>query len=158
MSEDQGKRIAECWQKNAGVWAAAVRTQAIESRRVITDEAILDAVLQVGGSRILDVGCGEGWLARRLAGSGRDVVGFDGSRELIDRAKSDGGAEFIHLDYDSFARTPRQVGHGFDAAVCNFSILSDDIRPLLGGIRHPAIRSSPDPDASSTRGSGHGPV
>lgn len=38
------------------------------------------------GSRVLDLGCGHGWLAGTLASSGLHVEGVDGSQALIDRA------------------------------------------------------------------------
>ena len=35
---------------------------------------------------ILDVGCGEGWLARTLSSEGYNVTGVDASASLIDEA------------------------------------------------------------------------
>lgn len=37
----------------------------------------------LSGQRILDLGCGHGWLAARLVGEGAEVVGLDGSAELL---------------------------------------------------------------------------
>ncbi len=47
----------------------------------------LDELLQVGGRDVLDVGCGEGWLARRLASAGARVVGLDPSADALGRAR-----------------------------------------------------------------------
>lgn len=41
----------------------------------------------VSGRRLLDVGCGHGWLTDRLSRAGASVVGVDGSRVLIDIAR-----------------------------------------------------------------------
>ncbi|WP_221176052.1 class I SAM-dependent methyltransferase [Brevibacillus nitrificans] len=38
-----------------------------------------DEIIRYRPSRVLDVGCGEGWLARTLNEEGIDVVGIDGS-------------------------------------------------------------------------------
>lgn len=38
------------------------------------------------GRRILDLGCGHGWLGARLAAAGADVLGIDGSSVLIQQA------------------------------------------------------------------------
>jgi SAM-dependent methyltransferase len=35
------------------------------------------------GKAVLDLGCGHGWLAARLADAGAEVVGLDGSAELL---------------------------------------------------------------------------
>jgi ubiquinone/menaquinone biosynthesis C-methylase UbiE len=50
----------------------------------------LDELLDVGGRDVLDVGCGEGWLARRLASAGARAVGLDPSRDALERARRDG--------------------------------------------------------------------
>ena len=41
----------------------------------------------VSGRRLLDVGCGHGWLTDRLSQAGASVVGVDGSKALIDIAR-----------------------------------------------------------------------
>lgn len=40
------------------------------------------------GQRILDLGCGHGWLSARLAAAGATVVGVDGSHALIEQAQA----------------------------------------------------------------------
>lgn len=137
--EDRNEEIEASWRANAGAWIEAVRDELIEGRRVATNRAILDAVLERGPDRVLDVGCGEGWLSHRLAGQGVDVTGFDSNGELVERARS-GPGTFLRLDYDSFAADPTQAGGPYDVAVCNFSLLDRDIGPLLRGCREVLVR------------------
>lgn len=40
------------------------------------------------GRRVLDLGCGHGWLEARLAAAGADVLGVEGSQALIRQAKT----------------------------------------------------------------------
>lgn len=80
-SEEQ--RIIESWHANAAAWARAIRAANIASRKMVTDQAIVDAVSSVSCTRILDLGCGEGWLARALCGLGMSVSGVDVVAELI---------------------------------------------------------------------------
>jgi 2-polyprenyl-3-methyl-5-hydroxy-6-metoxy-1,4-benzoquinol methylase len=58
--------ILESWEANAGNWIQTVTNQELESRRLVTDDAIVQAVMHYAPARILDLGCGEGWLSRAL--------------------------------------------------------------------------------------------
>lgn len=131
MTEELERKLAESWIHNAEAWTTAVRKGRIESRRAVTDQAILDAVLTCGGSRVLDVGCGEGWLARSLSGHGLEVVGFDGCARLVERARELGGGTFGVLSYSELAEDPKEVGEKFDVVVSNFSLLGKSIGKLL---------------------------
>ncbi len=53
----------------------------------------LDELLDVEGRDVLDVGCGEGWLARRLASAGARVVGLDPSPQALERARRNGPSD-----------------------------------------------------------------
>ena len=122
------------WDANAAPWTDAVRGGAIASRRAGTDAAVLDAV-GAGPGRVLDVGCGEGWLARALAARGFDVEGIDGSAALIEAAARSGGGTFRRLGYDEAAADPSTLGGPFDTVVCNFALLGDPLAPLLAALR-----------------------
>jgi 2-polyprenyl-3-methyl-5-hydroxy-6-metoxy-1,4-benzoquinol methylase len=129
--ENRENRLQRSWRANADAWARAVRERRIASRVAGTDEAILDAVLGTRARRILDLGCGEGWLARALTDAGREVVGIDASPELVAAAHAHGGARFALVSYADLAAHAQELGR-FDAAVCNFALLGEDIAtPLL---------------------------
>jgi SAM-dependent methyltransferase len=53
-------------------------------------EALVEALNTQPGERILDLGCGDGFLSRRIAESGAIVVGVDNSTEMIAAAKKRG--------------------------------------------------------------------
>ena len=111
--------IIRAWNRNASAWTAAVRAGAIESRRLVTDAAILEAVLARSPARALDVGCGEGWLARALSARGVEVVGLDAAPGLIEAACAAGGGDFRVMSYEDIGR----LDLAFDAVVCNFSLI-----------------------------------
>lgn len=139
QADDNESRLDRSWRSNAAAWTRAVREQRIPSRRAGTDAAILDAVLASGARRVLDAGCGEGWLARALAVQGCDVVGIDASADLIVAANALGGARFETLSYTGLEARQSELG-AFDAAVCNFALLGEDLDgPLraLGGALRP---------------------
>ena len=124
-------RLRNSWDANADAWCDAVREGRIESRRKATDEAVLRAVLRVDPARVLDVGCGEGWLCRALARRGVETVGVDGSEPLIKAARERGGGTFYACSYAEIADDPDRLGRGYDVVVCNFALLDETLRPLL---------------------------
>lgn len=128
---DRERLLEQSWITNAEAWTQSVRENRIESRKMATDQAILDEITRFQPRKVLDVGCGEGWLARTVSEQGIDVVGMDGSLELIQIAQSAGGAHFVHLNYTDLTKDPSRLGSEFDVIVCNFSLLSEDIRTIL---------------------------
>jgi len=122
------EQLQRSWVANASAWRDAVRERKIATRRIATDAAIINTVLSLQPRRALDLGCGEGWLARTLTAQGIDVVGIDASAPLIESAKELGGGSFRALSYDEASNLDEQP---FDVAVVNFAILDDDMQPLL---------------------------
>jgi 2-polyprenyl-3-methyl-5-hydroxy-6-metoxy-1,4-benzoquinol methylase len=125
-NDPREQEIIRSWYSNAAPWSHAIRTASIASRKLVTDQAIIDAVSSISPSRVLDLGCGEGWLARVLADRGMSVTGIDVVPELIEQAARQPalGLEFLVQNYESIA-SRRWLGGPFDAAVCNFSLLGE---------------------------------
>lgn len=127
-------QIIRSWNSNAGPWARAIQAASIRSRQLVTDKAVVDAVLSVRPARVFDIGCGEGWLARALIARGIEVTGIDAVPELIAEAVRRGGGQFQVGDYGDIAGHKLQCGT-FDAAVCNFSLLGKkSVEALLAAI------------------------
>lgn len=131
---DPDARIRHSWQANAEAWTRAVREQRIESRRLVTDAAILNAIADGPARRVLDIGCGEGWLCRALAARGSECVGVDASEPLIEAAQAGGGGRFEVMGYAALIEKGEALGQ-FDTLVCNFALLDETIAPLLGALR-----------------------
>ena len=129
-------QIIRSWNVNAKAWARTIQAASILSRKLVTDQAIVDAVSSVRPARVFDVGCGEGWLARALSTSGIKVTGVDAVLELVAAAVQSGGGSFQLADYCAIAERRLQCGP-FDAAVCNFSLLGkESVNGLLCAIPH----------------------
>ncbi len=125
------------WEANAPLWTEAVREGRIPSRKAATDAAIVEAVLDglPMGGQVLDVGCGEGWLARALHQLGVRVHGIDGSAALIGSAQNEGYGTFELNDYALVAVASERLGGPYDAAVFNFALLDDDAVSILRAAR-----------------------
>src|SRR5690606_12652005 len=101
-----------------------VRGQGIASRIAVTDAAIVQAVCAAGPASVLDIGCGEGWLARALAARGMAVTGVDAVPALVAAARQAGSGRFLPMTYADLAAGA--LAERFDALVCNFSLLGED--------------------------------
>ena len=133
---DKEQQIIHSWTENASAWTESVRGNQIESRKVATNKAIVDCIRKYNPHKVLDVGCGEGWLVRELAQCGMEVVGTDCSAPLIDRARESGSGTFLGLTYDDLCSTSPFEGTKFDAIVCNFALVGESVSQLLSSLRN----------------------
>ena len=87
-------------------------TDALEER------LLLDRIGPIRGLRILDVGCGDGVLATRLAQGGGQVTGLDASADMIAAARSRAKAAGVEVDLveGDAGDLPFPAGH-FDSVV-----------------------------------------
>lgn len=127
--DEREQAILEVWHASAAPWTRAVREQAIASRKLVTDRAIVDAVLARRPRSVIDLGCGEGWMVRALAEQGIDVLGIDAVPALVDAARAAGGGRFLAMDYAEVANGA--LRERADVVVCNFS--------LIGGVSVDAL-------------------
>jgi len=124
MKQLSDEKIVESWGKNAHPWAEAIRNDEITSRVQTTNQAIFEAVTLSFPKTVLDIGCGEGWLVRRLANSGIDVLGIDVVSELIDYARKEGDGRYKVLSYEDISS--EALDEKYDVIVCNFSLLGKE--------------------------------
>lgn len=117
-------KIVESWRLNAQAWTVAVREGRIDSRKQVTDQAIVDTVLSLSPRSVLDLGCGEGWLARELAARNIHVVGTDVVPSLIEKAQYAGGGDFRVMSYEEISADKLKVS--VDVVVSNFALLGKE--------------------------------
>ena len=78
--------------------------------------AALDLLDPKPGERILDIGCGDGALTRKIVERGADVVGVDNSSKLVDAASA------IGLDVREMDAVDMTFAAEFDAAFSNAAL------------------------------------
>ena len=96
-----------------GEWAKKGKDIGMEKGHAIAvDEMVsfaLEERLNIGNNfSFLDVGCGNGWVVRKVVKNSfcNRAVGIDGAKQMIAKAKSREGGEYILADLDSF--NPRE--------------------------------------------------
>lgn len=126
--------LLQSWHRNAQSWIEAIRSGSIESRREVTDQAIVLAILGRQPERVLDLGCGEGWLLRALEKRGIEAVGVDGDATLVEAARA-AGSSVVHVaSYEELVEAKVNIGGGYDLICANFALLHQDIIPLLAAM------------------------
>jgi 2-polyprenyl-3-methyl-5-hydroxy-6-metoxy-1,4-benzoquinol methylase len=123
MKKSPEQQIVSSWHKNVTPWIAAIHKGEIESRVLVTNKAIINAIVSRSPKTLLDVGCGEGWLVRELVNQGIDALGVDVVREFIVFSQTTGAGRFRTLAYEDISATT--LNEKFDAVVCNFSLLGN---------------------------------
>jgi SAM-dependent methyltransferase len=93
-------------------------------RRTLLNPVIFGMLGDVRDRRILDAGCGQGYLARLLASRGAEVVAVEPAERLVRygehrEAESPLGISYLRRDLSRLGR----VGGPFDAVVANMVLL-----------------------------------
>jgi len=81
------KEKEEEWNKNADFWIKIIRENLDPYRLRVTNKAILSLLTGEKNLKILDAGCGEGYLSRLLAKMGNKVWAVDFCSKLIKTAE-----------------------------------------------------------------------
>ena len=95
------------------------------------------------GARLLDLPCGHGRIANRLAARGLKVTGVDNDELFLARARDDAAAAGVTVDYRHGDMRAPPVQGGFDAAInwfSSFGYFDDDgnrrvLRALADALR-----------------------
>ncbi len=96
----------------------------------ILAESLVEALDPRPGERILDLGCGDGFLTRRIAESGAAVVGIDSSPQMVAAAR-ELGVDARCIDADSLPFEDE-----FDAVFSNAALhWMSDHDAVLRGVR-----------------------
>lgn len=118
MSAERDCLIADLWSANSAAWISAVRGGHDHYREAVIDPAIYGLLPDIKGLSVLDVGCGEGRDARRLAGMGAAVTAVDISPAMIAAAISASEKSLgIRYIQDSAESLSHISGESFDLIV-----------------------------------------
>ena len=121
------------WEREAPNWAAWARTPGHDAYWRWSGPPFFEHIVPPPGRATLDVGCGEGRVARDLAARGHSVTGIDASPTLVELARAahpDG--EYVLAD----AAALPFADASFDLVVAFNSLM--DVQDMPGAIREAA--------------------
>jgi SAM-dependent methyltransferase len=117
--------VLAAWDALAGFWDEAMsggRTW----QQMLIDPAVERLLALRSGERVLEIACGNGLLARRMASLGAAVLATDFSEEMVRRARGHGGegVEYRRADATKTEELLELAAPGtLDAVVCNMAIM-----------------------------------
>ncbi len=119
-------RISDQWDAAAESWTDFVRKGKDYYRDELNNPAFFSLLGNIRGQVILDLACGEGYNARKLARNGAVVTGVDLSEKLIDLAMVEEARDRLDIDYrlSDAARLKDFSSDHFDIVTC-FMALQD---------------------------------
>ncbi|MCJ7429443.1 MAG: methyltransferase domain-containing protein [Candidatus Nanohaloarchaeota archaeon QJJ-5] len=139
------------WDDIAADWDRKMGGEGDFFQRHLTIPAIESLIGSIEDKRVLDAGCGNGFLARHFATQGATVTGVDTSEALIEQARDyDDTVEYQVADIKDMS-----LGETYDVILCNNVIqhiedyqrvldtfddhLADDGRIIIT-VRHPCFK------------------
>jgi 2-polyprenyl-3-methyl-5-hydroxy-6-metoxy-1,4-benzoquinol methylase len=95
----------------------------------ISYQAIIDVIIKLSPNKVLDIGCGEGWLAKELVKNNIFVMGIDAIPSLIEHVKNSCEAMFDVCTYENLSSY--QFNQLFDCVVFNFSLIGKESTEIV---------------------------
>jgi ADP-ribose pyrophosphatase YjhB (NUDIX family)/SAM-dependent methyltransferase len=129
------------WDQKATFWDALHGDEGNQFHRRLVAPAVERLLALQPGERVLDVACGNGVMARRLAALGGRVTAVDFSLALIKKARQRGQPAGEPIQYGVADATDEEalaaLGEGqFDAVVCTMALMDMPvIAPLYRAVR-----------------------
>ncbi len=133
MGSGDEAEVRELWDDLAPGWRVQVGQEGDVVRRFASDPVLWAMLGDVRGLRVLDAGCGTGYLAGMLRARGAEVTGVDISSEMIAIARGDHPG--IRFERDSISELATLEDGSFDAAVSNFVLMdAPDLEGAVGSL------------------------
>jgi 2-polyprenyl-3-methyl-5-hydroxy-6-metoxy-1,4-benzoquinol methylase len=138
LLNDEGR---DSWNQKAEFWDNLHGEEGNRFHRTVVSPSVEKLLALQAGERVLDIACGTGVMARRLAHLGGRVTAVDFSAALIERAKMRGQSSGEPIHYDVVDATNEEalvaLGEGqFDAVVNTMALMDMPVlAPLYRAVR-----------------------
>jgi ubiquinone/menaquinone biosynthesis C-methylase UbiE len=121
MSKDDTEEIHDFWNSIADDWDIQVGDKGDLNRALNSDPVIWNFSGEVAGLKVLDAGCGTGYLSRMLHERGAFVIGIDFSEKMIEIARSK--APQISFQVDSCSELKTVDDGSVDLVIANYVLM-----------------------------------
>jgi len=120
------KKIREQWESNAEAFSGLIGGKGTPHHRRILNPCVERLLGNVKDKKLLDAGCGEGYLARYYAKKGAIVTAIDLSQRLIDASEQQTDDEGVMIDYrvDNVCYIETVPNAEFDLVLSNLVLLN----------------------------------
>jgi 2-polyprenyl-3-methyl-5-hydroxy-6-metoxy-1,4-benzoquinol methylase len=88
MSDGELEETRDFWNRVADDWRIQVGDEGDANRRLNSDPVLWKFAGDVSGLKVLDAGCGTGYLSKKLRDRGALVTGVDFSKRMIEIART----------------------------------------------------------------------
>lgn len=118
--------VADLWGSNADIWDSQILNKGDIYRKYITDPYLLNLLGQVDGLNIIDIGCGNGYLCRKLYNRNAQITGVEISKDMLRVAEKH--SSDMKIKYILSSATNLQVikDNLFDIVIFNHVLSSVD--------------------------------
>lgn len=134
--EDIEQEVVRIWDRNADFWDENMG-EGNAFHKLLIEPSQLRLLDLEGGETILDVACGNGQFARKMAELGGMVVAVDASQKMIEKARArstdyQGRIDYRVMDCTDGERLLSLGQRRFDRVVCTMALMDiSEIRPLI---------------------------
>ncbi len=131
------QKVQALWERKAAWWDALMGEAGTAFARALVMPPAERLLAVQPGERVLDIACGSGFVARRLAEAGAQVVACDFSAAFLEIARRRAGPyagqmEFHRVDVTDEAALLALGEGSFDAALCTMALMDmAEVEPLL---------------------------
>jgi ubiquinone/menaquinone biosynthesis C-methylase UbiE len=123
------------WEQMADWWDAKLGDEGDLWHRALIDPSVFRLAGDVAGLRVLDLACGNGYISRRFARQGAQVIGVDANVAIIERARARETREPLGITYHvADAAHLEMLENGqFNLVICNMALM--DIADAAGALQ-----------------------
>lgn len=141
MTNNIQQEVESIWNQNAAFWDVRGGDDGLSMQRTLIDPVMERLLALQPGDRMLEIACGNGAFARRMARQGTNVIACDLSASFIELARARTTENVERIAYLVMDATDRQAmfalgKRSFDGIACSMAVMDmTEIEPMFSVAR-----------------------